>query len=82
MSRSRGSLLRAIKRQVERGQFAEALSGIDTVLESLQGELSLEEENRRLRVCAAKYLAWLNVEDPEAGLEKDLRNPAMHREGR
>ena len=37
----------------------------------------LEDENRRLRECAIKYLKWHDVENAEEGLEKDLKNPEM-----
>lgn len=36
-----------------------------------------EEEIRRLREMCKKYLGWLNVEDVNAGLERDLRDPEM-----
>ncbi|CAB3920056.1 hypothetical protein [Achromobacter ruhlandii] len=35
------------------------------------------EEIHALRQCAIKYLKWLGVSDPHAGLESDLRNPEM-----
>jgi len=37
------------------------------------------EENRRLREMCKKYLAWLNVVDVDADLEKELHNPEMWR---
>lgn len=39
--------------------------------------MTKNEEIRRLRECAYKYLSWLNVTNPKEGLEKDLVNPEM-----
>lgn len=40
-----------------------------------QGDV--QDEIHALRQCAIKYLTWLGVSDPQAGLASDLRNPEM-----
>jgi len=41
-------------------------------------EISLQEENRRLREMCKKYLSWHGVvKDVEKALEEDLQNPEM-----
>lgn len=39
--------------------------------------VELEAENAALRACAIKYLGWLDMRDPVAALESDLRDPDM-----
>jgi hypothetical protein len=40
-------------------------------------DMSVLEENRRLREMCKKYLSWLDVSDVNTGLENDLHNPKM-----
>lgn len=39
----------------------------------------LHAENQALRSCALKYLAWLNVKNPEKSLDTDLIDPEMQK---
>ena len=37
----------------------------------------LHAENEALRKCSVKYLKWLQIKEPEAALEGDIKDPEM-----
>lgn len=50
---------------------------VEAIERSMTDRTRLQVEVDALRKCALKYLAWHHVEDPAAGLERDLRDPKM-----
>ncbi|AXT46391.1 hypothetical protein [Chromobacterium rhizoryzae] len=37
----------------------------------------MEAENEALRICATKYLQWLNLIKPDKTLKEDMHDPDM-----
>lgn len=56
------------------GPESEANAAIIARMLAAPGVSTVEDA---LRQCAIKYLTWLGVSNPAAGLEKDLRDPEM-----
>lgn len=48
------------------------------LIEQAAAELRrMHTENEALRKCAVKYLKWLQITEPEAALEGDIKDPEM-----
>lgn len=57
--------------------LSQALSCLNPANPAHPSKQEDDERYEALRRCALKYLAWLNVSNPEKALESDLTDPEM-----